>query len=58
MKDIDSITLAVIANNLQWATEEMGTYLTRAAFSSNIKVRKDCSCAIYNARGDMLAQGT
>jgi len=58
MYKIDKITLAVIANNLQWATEEMNTYLTRAAFSSNIKVRKDCSCALYDRDGNMLAQGT
>lgn len=58
MAEIDKITLAVIANNLQWATEEMNTYLTRSAFSSNIKVRKDCSCALYDRDGNMLAQGT
>lgn len=58
MEKINPISLSVIANNLQWATEEMNTYLTRSAFSSNIKVRKDCSCAIYDCDGNMLAQGT
>lgn len=58
MSKIDEITLAVIANNMQWATEEMNTYLTKSAFSSNIKVRKDCSCALYDQYGNMIAQGT
>ena len=58
MKKVDEITLAVIANNMQWATEEMNTYLTKSAFSSNIKVRKDCSCALYDRYGNMVAQGT
>ena len=58
MKKVDEITLAVIANNMQWATEEMNTYLTKSAFSSNIKVRKDCSCALYDKHGNMIAQGT
>lgn len=58
MVKIDEITLAVIANNMQWATEEMNTYLTKSAFSSNIKVRKDCSCALYDKFGNMIAQGT
>ena len=54
---IDNVTRAVIANNLQWITEEMNEYLVKSAFSSNIKVRRDCSCALYDAHGDMLAQG-
>ena len=57
-KNIDSITLAVIVKKLEWATEEMNTYLAKAAFSSNIKIRRDCSCALYTRNGDMLAQGT
>lgn len=55
---IDEVTRSVILNNLQWITEEMGEYLARAAFSTNIKIRRDCSCALYTANGDMLAQGT
>ena len=57
-KNIDSISLAVIVKKLEWATEEMNTYLAKAAFSSNIKIRRDCSCALYTRNGDMLAQGT
>lgn len=56
--EIDNITLAVIVKKLEWATEEMNTYLTKSAYSSNIKIRKDCSCALYTKNGEMLAQGT
>ena len=57
MAKIDNFTRAVIANNLQWITEEMNEYLVKSAFSSNIKVRRDCSCALYDAQGNLLAQG-
>ena len=58
MVQIDPVARAVIVNNLMWATEEMNEYLAKSAFSSNIKVRRDCSCALYTKDGDMLAQGT
>lgn len=54
---IDQVTLSILVNNLHWITEEMNAYLTKAAYSTNIKVRKDCSCAIYTKDGDMVAQG-
>jgi N-methylhydantoinase B len=34
----------------------MGAALIRSAFSSNIKERRDCSTAIFDARGRMIAQ--
>ncbi|MCE9595222.1 MAG: hydantoinase B/oxoprolinase family protein [Planctomycetes bacterium] len=36
--------------------EEMGAALCRAAFSPNIKERRDFSCALFDARGAMIAQ--
>ncbi len=56
-KMIDPITLSVLINNLHWITEEMNEYLAKSAFSTNIKVRRDCSCALYTINGDMIAQG-
>lgn len=53
----DQVTLSILVNNLYWITEEMNAYLCRAAYSTNIKVRKDCSCAIYTRNGEMVAQG-
>jgi len=57
MIKIDPITTAVLINNLYWVTEEMNVYLAKSAFSTNIKVRRDCSCALYTKNGEMLAQG-
>lgn len=54
---IDPVTLSILANNLFWIAEEMNVYLTKSAFSTNIKVRRDCSCALYDAKGNMVAQG-
>ena len=36
--------------------EEMGVTLKRTAFSPNIKERRDFSCAVFDARGAMVAQ--
>ena len=38
------------------AAEEMGATLKQAAFSPNIKERRDYSCAIFSSDGDLLAQ--
>ncbi len=57
MKNVDQVTLSILVNNLYWIAEEMNVYLTRAAFSTNIKVRRDCSCALYTKNGEMIAQG-
>lgn len=57
MEKINRVSLAVIINNLQWATEEMNEYMAKSAYSSNIKIRRDCSCALYDRKGNMLAQG-
>src|SRR5437763_3812270 len=34
----------------------MGAVLVRAAFSPNIKERRDCSTALFDARGRMISQ--
>ncbi len=36
--------------------EEMGGTLQRTAFSPNIKERLDFSCAVFNSKGEMIAQ--
>ncbi len=35
----------------------MGAALRRTAFSPNIKERRDYSCAVFNAAGEVLAMG-
>jgi len=37
--------------------EEMGVTLRRTAFSPNIKERRDYSCAVFDAEGQLVAQG-
>ena len=53
---LDPITLAVMNNRLAAIAEEMGVVLGQTAFSPNIKERHDFSCAIFDARGELVAQ--
>jgi N-methylhydantoinase B len=50
------IELQVIGSALRAVCEEMGAVLVRAAFSANIKERRDCSAALFDADGRMIAQ--
>jgi len=53
---LDPITLSVLRSALAGIAEEMGTVLVRSAYSSNIKERRDCSAALFDASGRMVAQ--
>jgi N-methylhydantoinase B len=53
---IDPVTLSVFVNALTGIAEEMGAVLVRSSYSSNIKERRDCSCALFDADGLMIAQ--
>ncbi|MFD1526511.1 hydantoinase B/oxoprolinase family protein [Halolamina salina] len=53
---IDSVTLEVFRNELESVAEEMGQVLIRSAYSPNIKERQDCSTALFDAGGRMVAQ--
>ena len=50
------VELQVIGSALRAVAEEMGAALIRAAFSANIKERRDCSTAIFDEGGRMIAQ--
>jgi N-methylhydantoinase B len=50
------IELQVIGAALRSIADEMGAALVRSAFSANIKERRDCSTALFDARGRMVAQ--
>ncbi|WP_186332143.1 hydantoinase B/oxoprolinase family protein [Bordetella genomosp. 13] len=54
-KPIDPIRAEVVARYLLGVTEEMGAALTRAAFSPNIKERHDCSTAVFDQDGNIIA---
>jgi len=53
---MDGVTLSVLVSALTGIAEEMGSLLVRSAYSSNIKERRDCSTALFDARGRMVAQ--
>jgi N-methylhydantoinase B len=54
---LDPSRLEVFKNLLHSVAEEMGGGLRRAAFSPNIKERRDYSCAVFDAAGQALAMG-
>jgi N-methylhydantoinase B len=51
-----NIQLQVLGESLRAVAEEMGAVLVRSAFSANIKERRDCSTAVFDERGRMIAQ--
>ncbi len=53
---LDAIELEVLRNKLVGIAEEMGDVLIHAAYSPNIKERQDCSTALFDAEGRMIAQ--
>lgn len=56
MTEIDPVTLEILRNQLESIAEEMGQVLIRSAYSPNIKERQDCSAALFDADGRMVAQ--
>jgi N-methylhydantoinase B len=53
---LDPVTLSVLSSALSGIAEEMGALLIHGAYSSNIKERRDCSAALFDAEGAMVAQ--
>jgi N-methylhydantoinase B len=53
--DFDPIRAEVVARYLLGVTEEMTAALMRTAFSPNIKERGDCSTAVFDAEGNVVA---
>ncbi len=52
----DIIEIEVFNKLFSSIAEEMGIILARSSFSPNIKERRDFSCAIFDAGGDLVAQ--
>ncbi len=52
----DPIKLEVFKNLFASVAEEMGVALCRTGHSPNIKERRDYSCAVFDGRGEMVAQ--
>ena len=53
----DPIEIDIFANLYRSIAEEMGAALLRTAFSPNIKERRDYSCAVFDASGEVIAMG-
>jgi N-methylhydantoinase B len=56
MTALDPIALQVATGALRATCEEMGAVLVRSAHSANIKERRDCSTALFDAHGEMVMQ--
>ena len=54
----DPIAMEVFSNRLLSITEDMSNTLVRSSFSTNIKERRDCSVALFDGGGRLVAQGT
>jgi N-methylhydantoinase B len=57
MKQFDPATLEIYRALYTSVAEEMGIALRRTAFSPNIKERRDYSCAVFDYKGRVIAQG-
>jgi len=53
----DPTTLEIYRALFTSVADEMGVALRRTAFSPNIKERRDYSCAVFDAKGRVIAQG-
>ena len=51
----EAVTLELFRHRFEQVCEEMGATLQRAAFSPNIKERRDFSCALLDASGETVA---
>ncbi|KAJ2159508.1 hypothetical protein GGF46_002964 [Coemansia sp. RSA 552] len=54
-QDVDPTLLAVFAHRFMGIAEQMGRTLEKTSVSTNIKERLDFSCALFDARGRLVA---
>ena len=53
---LDAVGLEVMGHALASIAEEMGLVLIHSALSPNIRERRDCSAALFDPAGEMIAQ--
>jgi len=53
---LDPVSFEILKNSLISIAEEMGVVLRKSSFSPNIKERRDFSCALFDASGQLVAQ--
>ncbi len=51
----EAVEIALFHGRLAAVADEMGAILAAAAFSPNIRERRDFSCAVFDARGEMVS---
>ena len=56
MSVADPVTLEVVGNNLVSAVREMGTTLMRTAYSVVLREQMDCTTALFDPSGQLIAQ--
>ncbi len=56
MTSTDPVTLEILANGFASVAEEMGASLIRSSYSPIIREMLDCSCAVFDRHGRLLAQ--
>ena len=56
-REVDGVTVSVIGDQLVQIAQEMGTHMMRAAYSPIFSESRDFSCALFDRRGRMIAQG-
>ncbi|MCB0028481.1 MAG: hydantoinase B/oxoprolinase family protein, partial [Anaerolineales bacterium] len=54
---INPVTLEVLRHAFDSVAEQMTAALTRASYSTILKEGKDCSSAIYDSQGRLIAEG-
>ena len=53
--DCDPVMLEIVNNRFVYIAEQMGSTLQQTARSVNIRERRDFSCALFTAEGDLIA---
>lgn len=56
MRNIDPVTQEVVGKYLVTAVREMGTTLRRTAYSTVMREQMDCTTALYDPKGNLIAQ--
>ena len=56
MSDPDELARSLLRATLESTADEMGAVLKRTSFSPNIKERMDASCAVFDAKAQLVAQ--
>lgn len=55
-KELDPVLVEVVSSSLSTIVEEMSETLVKAAYSPNIKERRDCTASLFDAEGQAIAQ--